>query len=112
MAPLLTVSRRTLQRWMANERDGLDLAPMAPERPEPDGMTVWNIFPASTGYFGPGPSPFMVNFRVDDLDALLAALREEGCAVDEKVDKSEFGAFGWVMDPEGNRVELWEPPKG
>ncbi len=83
-----------------------------PERPEPDGMTVWNIFPASTGYFGPGPSPFMVNFRVDDLDALLAALREEGCAVDEKVDKSELGAFGWVTDPEGNRVELWEPPKG
>ena len=83
-----------------------------PERPEPDGMTVWNIFPATTKYFDPSPSPFMVNFRVDDLDALLANLRAEGCAVDEKVERSELGNFGWVMDPEGNRVELWQPPKG
>lgn len=81
------------------------------ERPEPDGMTVWNIFPATTTYFAPSPAPFMVNFRMEDLDAVLAALREEGCAVDEKVERSEFGAFGWVMDPEGNRVELWQPPK-
>ncbi len=81
-----------------------------PERPEPDGMTVWTIFAASSTYFDPSPAPFMVNYRVDDLDAVLAALRAEGCAVDEKVERSEFGAFGWVMDPEGNRVELWQPP--
>jgi predicted enzyme related to lactoylglutathione lyase len=46
------------------------------------------------------------------LHALLAALRSEGCAVDDKVDESEYGKFGWVLDPEGNRVELWEPPQG
>ena len=52
----------------------------------------------------------MINFRVADLDGLLAKLRAEGVTVDERTDKSEFGYFGWAMDPEGNRVELWEPP--
>ena len=83
-----------------------------PERPEPDGMTVWSIFPPDTRYFDPSPAPFMVNYRVDDLHAVLAALREEGCTVDAKVEESEFGKFGWVMDPEDNRIELWQPPAG
>jgi len=81
-----------------------------PESPNPDGSTVWNVFEASTDYLDPSPAPFMVNYRVDDLHALLAALRSEGCDVDDKTEESEFGKFGWVMDPEGNRVELWEPP--
>jgi predicted enzyme related to lactoylglutathione lyase len=63
-------------------------------------------------YFAPSTSSFMINFRVDDLSALLAQLRSEGCEVDAKVEESEFGKFGWVMDPEGNRVELWQPPIG
>ena len=82
-----------------------------PERPEPDGMTVWSIFPPDTRYFDPSPAPFMVNYRVDDLHAVLAALREEGCTVDAKVEESEFGKFGWVVDPEDNRIELWQPPE-
>lgn len=77
---------------------------------EPDGTTAWNIFPDSTKYFEPSKAPFMVNYRVADLVQLLAALRAEGCNVDEKMDESEFGKFGWVTDPEGNKVELWEPP--
>ena len=52
----------------------------------------------------------MINFRVADLHALLAKLRAEGVKVEERTDKSEFGYFGWVMDPEGNKIELWEPP--
>jgi predicted enzyme related to lactoylglutathione lyase len=76
------------------------------------GTTVWSIFKDDTTYLQPSTSSFMVNYRVADLHALLAALREEGCQVDEKVDESEFGKFGWVMDPEGNKVELWEPPEG
>lgn len=79
---------------------------------EAEGMTVWNIFPESTGYFDPSTARFMVNYRVADLHALLAALRAEGCTVDDKTDTSEYGKFGWVMDPEGNRIELWEPPPG
>jgi predicted enzyme related to lactoylglutathione lyase len=71
--------------------------------------TAWSAFPADTGYFGPGPAPFMVNYRVRDLDAMLAQLRAAGAVVDDRVEEYEFGRFGWATDPEGNRFELWEP---
>ncbi len=83
-----------------------------PGSPEPDGATVWSVFPANTKQFLPSDAPFMINYRVKDLTALLAALRAEGCNVDERTESSEYGKFGWVLDPEGNRVELWEPPAG
>lgn len=76
------------------------------------GTTVWNVFEASSNYFNPSQAPFMVNYRVDKLHPLLAALRAEGCQVDDKVDESEYGKFGWVVDPDGNKIELWEPPAG
>lgn len=76
------------------------------------GTTAWNINDADTTYFEPSTAPFMVNYRVADLHALLGALRAEGCNVLDKVDESDYGKFGWVMDPEGNKVELWEPPVG
>jgi catechol 2,3-dioxygenase-like lactoylglutathione lyase family enzyme len=75
-----------------------------------DGSTVWSIFPAETKYLEPSTAPFMINFRVADLHILLTQLRAEGVEVDPKTDESEFGKFGWVMDPDGNRIELWEPP--
>ncbi len=75
-------------------------------------MTVWNAFEDSTTYFAPSTASFMINYRVEDLHSLLAVLRDEGCEVDEKIEESEFGKFGWVMDPEGNRIELWQPPEG
>ena len=74
-----------------------------------ESYAVWALFPPDSEYFAPSAAAFMVNFRVDDLDALLAQLRQAGVAVDERIDESEYGRFGWVMDPEGNRVELWEP---
>jgi predicted enzyme related to lactoylglutathione lyase len=83
-----------------------------PEHPTENGATIWNVFPDTCTYFDPSTAPFMVNYRVQDLEALLATLRSEGCEVDEKTETSEFGKFGWVMDPEGNRIELWEPPAG
>lgn len=83
-----------------------------PDNPGGAGTTVWSPFKEDTGYFAPSEKPFMVNFRVHDLHALIRVLREEGCAVDDKVEESQFGKFGWVMDPEGNRLELWEPPPG
>ncbi len=76
------------------------------------GTTVWSIGAADGDYFAPSTAPFMVNYRVADLAALLAALRAEGCNVLEKTDDSEYGKFGWVIDPEGNKVELWQPPEG
>ncbi len=76
------------------------------------GTTVWSPFAADTSYFAPGTASFMINYRVEDLHALLAALREEGCQVDDRTEESEYGKFGWVIDPEGNKLELWEPPQG
>jgi predicted enzyme related to lactoylglutathione lyase len=75
------------------------------------GSTIWSVFPDSTKYLDPSDSPFMINFRVADLTSLLAELRAEGVQVDDKMEESEFGKFSWVMDPDGNRVELWEPPE-
>lgn len=74
------------------------------------GYTLWSPFQDDTTYFEPSDKPYMVNFRVDDLEALLAQLREAGQPVGERTEESEFGKFGWVMDPEGTRVELWQPP--
>lgn len=68
-------------------------------------------FAADTDYFGPGPQSCMINFRVDDLDALLAQLRTASVEVDERVDQGEFGRFGWIVDPEGTRIELWQPTR-
>lgn len=76
------------------------------------GTTAWMIAPADSKQFAPSSAPFMVNYRVADLDALLRALRAEGCDVLDKTDDSEYGKFGWVIDPEGNKVELWQPPEG
>ena len=76
------------------------------------GTTIWSIGAADGNHFAPSTSPFMVNYRVEDLAALLQALRDEGCQVLEETDESEFGKFGWVMDPEGNKIELWQPPVG
>jgi predicted enzyme related to lactoylglutathione lyase len=78
--------------------------------PAKPGYSLWTPFKEDTKYFQPSDKPYMINFRVDDLHALLAALRAAGATVDAKVDESEYGRFGWVMDPEGNRIELWEPP--
>jgi len=74
---------------------------------ESEGLT-WSIFKHDTTYFGGGD--FMINYKVDDLDAMLAQLREAGVEVDGHVEESEYGRFGWAVDPEGNRFELWEAP--
>lgn len=76
------------------------------------GMTVWSIGATGGDQFAPSTAPFMINYRVDDLAAVLAALRAEGCNVLDRTDDSEYGKFGWVVDPEGNKVELWQPPPG
>jgi predicted enzyme related to lactoylglutathione lyase len=76
------------------------------------GQTAWSIASMQSDQFAPSTASFMINYRVADLPALIQALREEGCDVLDKVDDSEYGKFGWVVDPEGNKVELWEPPAG
>ena len=79
--------------------------------PETVGFTAWSPFRNDTKYFEPSQAPFMMNFRVDDLDALLEQLKTEGVQVVGEVEEYEYGRFGWIIDPEGIKIELWEPPK-
>ena len=72
--------------------------------------TVWAPSPQNTDYFAPGTKPFMINLQVENLDEVLAQLKRGGVDVDPRVESYDYGKFGWIMDPEGNRVELWEPP--
>jgi predicted enzyme related to lactoylglutathione lyase len=77
--------------------------------PEAAGMTVFAHFPRDTEYFGGAEQQAMVNFRVDDLDELLKQLAAAGARIDPKREDYPYGKFGWIWDPEGNRVELWQP---
>lgn len=77
-----------------------------------EGTTVWSVFAGDSDYFGRERNQFMVNYRVDDLRAMLDQLRAAGVEVLDKIEESELGAFGWAVDLDGNRFELWQPPAG
>jgi predicted enzyme related to lactoylglutathione lyase len=103
-----------LRAWYA-ERLGVDINPSyggAQFGWTPGGATIWAVFSADTDYFGRRDQPYMVNYRVNDLDAMLAQLRSAGVEVTAEVAESPEGRFGWAVDPEGNRFELWQPPAG
>jgi len=91
--------------------EGVSLRWRELDNPDTIGLTAWSIFKEDTKYFNPSRAPFMINYRVDDLDGLLDALRAEGVQIDPKREDFDYGRFAWIMDPEGNRIELWEPPK-
>ena len=78
------------------------------DNPERTGHTAWALFPTNSSYFGSSAAPMMINYRVPNLDRILAQLRAAGVAV-EKVQDEDYGRFAWITDPEGNRIELWEP---
>ena len=73
------------------------------------GWTAFSLFDAETKYFEPSEKQFMINLRVDDLDALLEVLRSEGVHVFDARETGDYGKFGWILDPEGNKIELWQP---
>ena len=77
----------------------------------PNSRGVWTPFDRETTYFQPSKAAFMVNLIVDDLDGALAQVQEGGATLVGEVEESEFGRFGWFLDPEGNKVELWQPPE-
>ena len=79
------------------------------EVPAGTGMTAWSAFPQDTGYFGEGPQGVMINYRVDDLDSLLATLSASGVWIDPKREDYAYGRFAWIKDCDGNRLELWQP---
>ena len=108
-----------LQAWYKAHL-GIDVQPWGgaafdwngPDGKPAAGTTAWLIAPEKSDQFAPGNASFMVNYRVDDLLGLVAALKAEGCDVLDRIDDSEYGKFAWVVDPEGNKVELWQPPAG
>jgi catechol 2,3-dioxygenase-like lactoylglutathione lyase family enzyme len=111
---------KTLGAWY-RQALGIDImagAPFAkfPWRERDDssrvGSTTWTLFPSTTKYFAPSDATFMINYRVRNLDAMLAQLRALGVAVDPKVTEDFNGKFAWIVDPEGNKIELWEPKPG
>jgi catechol 2,3-dioxygenase-like lactoylglutathione lyase family enzyme len=79
------------------------------EKPDEEHITIWSAFPGDTTYFDPGTAPFMINYIVDDLDAILAKLSVNGVRIDPKRDDYDYGRFAWIYDPDGNKIELWEP---
>jgi catechol 2,3-dioxygenase-like lactoylglutathione lyase family enzyme len=79
------------------------------DNPDNQHMTVWSIFPGDTKYFEPSQASFMLNYIVDDLDALLARLAKEGVRIDPKRQDESYGRFAWIYDPDGNKIELWQP---
>jgi len=84
---------------------------LSPKPGHDRGATLWAALPSNDRDWGRGHPTAMVNYRVQDLAALLELLKAEGVAVEAKTEESEYGRFGWVTDPDGNRVELWEPPR-
>jgi len=86
-------------------------ASFRPDQLPPTAFTVWGAFPATTDYFGDSRQAFMINLVVDDLEAALANVAAGGAEVLEEREEQDFGRFGWFVDPDGNRVELWQPPE-
>jgi predicted enzyme related to lactoylglutathione lyase len=79
------------------------------ENPNLKGFTAWSPFSATTQYFEPSPKEFMINYRVENLSALVEVLKEEGVTILDEIEEYEYGKFVHIMDPEGNKIELWEP---
>jgi predicted enzyme related to lactoylglutathione lyase len=98
------------KRWLGVPVEPPYGANFKPDTMPAGGLTVWAPFSAETTYFQPSAKPFMFNLVVDDLDGALAQVAEGGAEVMEERQDEEYGRFGWFVDPEGNKVELWEPP--
>ena len=97
-------------RWLGMTFEEWGLAFMPKEYPA-NSQTVWSAFDASTKYFDPSKKGFMFNLIVDNLEGALKQVKEGGAEVIGDIEKMEYGSFGWFMDPDGNKVELWEPVK-
>lgn len=81
------------------------------DRADDRGLTVWHVAEKDGDWFSPSTSTFMINYRVDDLEGLLAQLRKDGIEIIKGPEQHENGGFAWILDPEGNKVELWQPKR-
>ena len=110
-----SANRDQMREWyakhlgLADKGSGAMLPWREHDDPQKEHVTVWSVFPASTNYFDPGHAPFMINYIVDDLDALLDRLKQEGVKIDAKRMDESYGRFAWIYDSDGNKIELWQP---
>jgi catechol 2,3-dioxygenase-like lactoylglutathione lyase family enzyme len=110
-----SANRDQMREWyakhlgLADKGGGAMLPWREHDDPQKEHVTVWTIFPATTHYLDPSPAPFMVNYIVDDLDALLDRLKQEGVKIDAKRMNESYGRFAWIYDLDGNKIELWQP---
>lgn len=106
---------KQLKKWytkhlgLTDSGHGVVLPWREKDNPESEHVTVWHIFPSNTKYFDPSPAPFMVNYIIDDLEALLDRLAKEGVQIDPKRQDESYGRFAWIYDSSGNKIELWQP---
>ena len=112
---LRSADPKRLVQWYADHL-GVPLTPWGganfewtDEVPAGTGSTAWSTFPADTPYFGELQQQMMINYRVDDLDALISELEAKDVWIDPKRDDASYGKFAWIKDCDGNRVELWQP---
>ena len=111
-----SANRDQMRKWyavhlgLADKGQGAMLPWREHGNPQQEHVTVWTVFPAASSYFDPSPAPFMINYIVDDLDALLDRLQEEGVKIDPKRMNESYGRFAWIYDLDGNKIELWQPP--
>jgi len=110
-----SANRNQMREWyaqhlgLADKGQGAVLPWREQDNPQKEHVTLWTVFPSSTDYFDPGKAPFMINYIVDDMDALLDRLKQEGVKIDAKRVNESYGRFAWIYDPDGNKVELWQP---
>ena len=110
-----SANRDQMREWyskhlgIADKGQGAMLPWREHDDPKKEQVTVWTVFPASSKYFDPSPAPFMINYIVDDMDALLDRLKEEGVKIDPKRMDESYGRFAWIYDLDGNKIELWQP---
>jgi catechol 2,3-dioxygenase-like lactoylglutathione lyase family enzyme len=110
-----SANRDQMREWyskhlgLADKGGGVMLPWREHDDPQKEHVTVWTVFPASTKYFDPSPAPFMINYIVDDMDALLDRLKQEGVKIDAKRMDESYGRFAWIYDADGNKIELWQP---
>jgi len=109
-----SANRAQMREWyskhlgLADKGGGAMLPWREHDDPQKEHVTVWTIFPASTDYF-PVTQAFMINYIVDDMDALLDRLKQEGVKIDPKRMDESYGHFAWIYDQDGNKIELWQP---
>ncbi len=110
-----SADRDQMREWyskhlgLADKGGGAMLPWREHDDPQKEHVTVWTVFPATTNYFSPGNASFMINYIVDDLDALLDRLKQEGVKIDDKRMNESYGRFAWIYDLDGNKIELWQP---